>query len=204
MGVQVELMHSNMFVWVYAKVLLGKQNLLAPLFLPRIQITSPCQVGQAGVRVSPWGEAEASGCATIRLSSVALLMLWVMRRSDRVIFSSPHLLHHHQSEKQLAYLLTVSETFSCFWNTMKKGEVRERDCTVSGVDRLHVQAALHTSPLEIIFWHLFIDPLKTRMNLEKPFSQSCECSGKGGKKAKLLKVEVKEQQQLLDAQYPHC
>lgn len=40
-GVQVELMHSKMFVWC----LLRKQNLFAPLCLSGMQIISPCQVG---------------------------------------------------------------------------------------------------------------------------------------------------------------
>lgn len=143
-----------MFVWIYAKVLLGKQHLLASMFLPGIQIISPCQVGQAKGKSHPSrGGRIASGPATIRLSSPALMMLWLMHR--RVIFLL-HLLYSiytnpfelppsYQSEKQLAYLLTVSGTFSCFWNKMKKGEVMESDCAVSGADRVPAQAALHAS-----------------------------------------------------------
>lgn len=201
MGIWVELMRSNMFVWVYANVLLGKQNLLAPLFLPGIQRTSPCQVGQAGVRVSPWGEAEASGCATIRLSSVALLMLWVMHRSDRVIsflhLSSPPFIQTlfqpppHPPKWKAIGLFTY-----CQWSLLLFLEQDENGWSQG--ERPHCLRSWQTARagsfthllLEIIFWHLFIDPLKMRMNLEKPFSQSCECSGKGKKKAKLLQNEA--------------
>lgn len=108
-------------VWVYAKVLLAKQKLLALLFLLRIQIISPCQVGQA--KQTPGGEATASGPATLLcLSSPALWILRVMHRSDSrfffiYFFIFPTVLHlhkpisscpSHQSEKQLAYLLTYS------------------------------------------------------------------------------------------------
>lgn len=71
----MELMHSNMFVWIYAKVLLGKQNLLAPLFLHGIQFIFPCQIGQEAAPLE--GEAVASGPATIHLNSPALVMLRV-------------------------------------------------------------------------------------------------------------------------------
>lgn len=71
----MELMHSNMFVWIYAKVLLGKQNLLAPLFLHGIQFIFPCQIGQEASPLE--GEAVASGPATIHLNSPALVMLRV-------------------------------------------------------------------------------------------------------------------------------
>lgn len=68
----------------------------------------------------------------------------------------------------LIYLLSVepSPISGTWW---KKEEVMESYCVVSGADRVPALAALHTFLLEMIFWHLFTDPLKTRLNLEKPF-----------------------------------
>lgn len=154
------------------------------------------------------GKAVASGPATIRLSSPALSMLQVMHRSDRVIF----LLHLHgapftQTLFELPpitpkwkaiglYLLTVSGSFSCVWNKMKKrGSQGERLCCLRSWQSACTGSFTHFL-LEMIFWHLFSDPLKTRLNLENPFSQSCECNGKR-KAAHDWRLKLNEKEEIL-------
>lgn len=149
--------HAFKHVWFYAKVLLGKQILLAPLFLPGIQIISPCQIGQVEGSITPLrGKAVASGPATILYVSV-VQPSWCSGVTE--LFFSPcvcTVLHLHkpflncppsnQSEKQLAYLLTVSGTVSCFCNEMKKGQVGGGATVLSRAltECLHRQL-LHTS-----------------------------------------------------------
>lgn len=120
------------------------------------------------------GEAVASGSATKHLNGPALVMLRVTE-SFFPCFCTVLNLHKPSWAPMwkaiwLIYLLSV-EPFSIYGSWWKK---RKSWRVVSGADRAAALAAPHTFLLEMIFWHLFTGPLKTRLNVEEPFRQSVQ------------------------------
>lgn len=180
-------MHSNTFAWIHAKVSLGKQNFPARMFLRGMRFLSPCQICQAGGSVPPTPGGRGLSLGPPQQYILIVQPSWCcgwqcyFSRVCRVVYFTPTLpslpsaATPWRSEKQLAYLLTVSGTFSYFWNMMKKKEVAESYRVGSRADTVPALAARHTFLPEMIFWHLFTDPrFKSRPNMEEAFRRSCQ------------------------------